>query len=118
MRVATKAASVLIFAAVLMSCGEEDETGPNPVPGGGVTVNANASDQFVPATVDVAVGGTVTWAFGPVSHDVVFSQVAGAPANIGITVNNSVSRTFSTAGVFPYTCSLHSGMNGTVRVGQ
>ena len=117
MKAYRKVASFLMFAALVMSCGEDEDTGPNPVPGG-PTVNANASNQFVPVTLDVAVGATVTWVFGPVSHDVQFSQVAGAPTNIGITDNANVSRTFNTAGVFPYTCTLHFGMNGTIRVGQ
>jgi plastocyanin len=72
----------------------------------------------VPGTLDVVIGATVTWVFGAVSHDVQFSQVAGAPANIGITDNANVSRVFATAGIFPYVCTLHSGMNGTIRVGQ
>ena len=117
MKFFSKAASLTVLAAALMSCGDEDETGPNPVPGG-PTVNANAANQYGPATLDVAVGATVTWIFGAISHDVLFSQVQGAPASIGITDNANVSRTFTTAGVFPYTCTLHSNMNGTIRVGQ
>jgi plastocyanin len=117
MRVSAKVASCFMLAALVMSCGDDEDTGTNPVPGG-PTVTANASNQFLPATLDVAVGASVTWLFGPVSHDVKFSPVAGAPTDIGITDNANVSRTFSTAGVFPYICTLHSGMNGTVRVGQ
>jgi len=113
----TRAASLLVLAATLMSCGSDDDTGTNPVPGG-PSVSANASNQFVPGTLDVAVGATVTWVFGAVSHDVQFSQVAGAPSNIGITDNANVTRTFNTAGTFPYICTLHSGMTGTIRVGQ
>lgn len=118
MKLYSKAAGFMMLAAVLLSsCGGDDDTGTNPAPSG-PSVTANASDQFVPATLDVAVGATVTWVFGAVSHDVQFSQVAGAPANINVTTRANVSRTFGTAGVFPYICTLHSGMNGTIRVGQ
>jgi plastocyanin len=109
-----RAIGVAAFAAAMMSCGDDD-TGTTPT---GPTVSANASDQFVPGTLAIDVGETVTWVFGPVSHDVVFSQIAGAPANIEISVNRNVSRTFPAAGVFPYECSLHSGMTGTISVGQ
>jgi plastocyanin len=107
-------AAMFALAVSAASCGDDDgSTAPE-----GPTVTANASDQFVPGTLDIDVGETVTWVFGPVSHDVVFSQIAGAPNNIAISVNTNVSRTFATAGVFPYECTLHSGMTGTIRVGQ
>jgi plastocyanin len=115
MNVLLRAAGAATLTVVLWSCGDDETT--NPIPDG-PTVVANASDQFVPATLDIDVGETVTWVFGPVSHDVLFSNVPGAPTNIGITDNANVSRTFGTAGVFPYSCTLHSGMNGTIRVGQ
>jgi plastocyanin len=79
-------------------------------------VSAPASNIFSPATLNVTVGQTVTWAFGPVDHNVTFNPVTGAPGNIGNTRSASVSRTFTTAGAFPYACTLHAGMTGTVNV--
>jgi plastocyanin len=84
-----------------------------------VTVAASPTsppDTFAPSRADIAVGGTVTWTFGAVDHNVVFATAAGAPANIGTTRNTQVSRTFGTAGTFTYTCTLHANMNGTVVV--
>ncbi len=81
------------------------------------TVAADASNSFSPAQVDLTVGGTVTWAFGPVEHNVTFNASgAGTPTNIGNTANANVSKTFTTAGSFPYQCTLHVGMQGTVIV--
>lgn len=81
------------------------------------TVTASsAANTFNPQIVGVARGGSVTWSFSAVEHNVTFSGGGGAPANIPNTVNNSVSRTFGTAGNFPYDCSLHAGMTGTVIV--
>lgn len=81
-----------------------------------VTVVAGATtNDFTPANVVMARGGTVTWAFGALVHNVNF-QGTGAPAAIPNTSNASVSRTFNTAGTFDFFCSLHSGMSGTVQV--
>lgn len=75
-----------------------------------------ASNTFQPQVVGIARTGTVTWSFGAVEHNVIFAGVTGAPTNIGNTTNASVSRTFNTAGNFPYDCNLHAGMTGTVIV--
>ena len=85
--------------------------------GAAATVAAgSASNTFQPQIVGVSRGGTVTWSFAAVEHNVTFSGGSGAPSNIGNTSNASVSRTFGTAGNFPYDCSLHAGMTGTVIV--
>ena len=76
----------------------------------------SASNTFQPQVVGVARGGSVTWSFAALEHNVNFSGGGGAPANIPNTTNASVSRTFGTAGNFPYDCSLHAGMTGTVIV--
>ncbi|MGH7695152.1 MAG: cupredoxin domain-containing protein [Gemmatimonadaceae bacterium] len=76
----------------------------------------SASNTFQPQVVGVARGGTVTWSFAALEHNVTFSGGSGAPANIPNTTNASVSRTFGTAGNFPYDCTLHAGMTGTVIV--
>ena len=81
----------------------------------GVTAGA-ASNTFTPALVAVARGGTVSWTFGALVHNVEFGGAAGAPTNIGNTSNNTVARTFANAGTFNYVCSLHAGMTGTVIV--
>jgi plastocyanin len=80
-------------------------------------VVANDVNVYDPTFVAVARGGTVTWSFLDTVHNVTFNGGAGAPGNIGDTSNNAgISRTFTSAGTFSYTCTLHSGMNGTVLV--
>lgn len=118
MKVFLRAASAVALSVSIMSCGGDD-SGTDPGDNNSAaTVQASASLQFSPATVDIAVGESVTWVFGAVSHTVQFNQVAGAPTNIGASNQKSVTRTFSTAGVYPYICTIHAGMTGTVRVGQ
>jgi plastocyanin len=72
---------------------------------------------FDPGQVDITAGGTVTWRFGTVTHNVTFNgTAAGTPANVDNTTSANQARTFTTAGSFPYHCTLHAGMNGTVVV--
>lgn len=81
------------------------------------TVQATTNQQFTPAQVDITAGGTVTWQFSTLTHNVTFTgTAAGTPANIPDTFSASVSRSFTTAGTFAYQCTIHSGMNGTVVV--
>jgi plastocyanin len=78
------------------------------------TVTAQGS-AFAPDKVDIAAGGTVTWNFAdPFDHTVDFS--GSGPENIPATNSKSVERKFPTAGTYPYNCSIHYGMSGTVVV--
>lgn len=78
-----------------------------------VTMPANV---FVPFRVRLASGGTVTWVFGSEAHNVIFAAAAGAPADITIVTNVSITRTFNTVGNFRYDCTIHPGMSGVVEV--
>lgn len=71
---------------------------------------------FVPLLVQLARGGTVTWRFGPTQHNVIFGSTPGAPADINITSDRDVARTFPTVGTFRYDCTIHPGMSGVVEV--
>lgn len=79
-------------------------------------VGAGTDQQFDPAQVDIAVGGSVTWQFASLTHNVTFASATGVPNNIGSSTSTSVSRTFNTAGTFDYQCTLHAGMDGKVVV--
>ena len=89
-------------------------------PGGPAPATANVAatvnSTFNPDSVRIAKDGSVTWNFSSLDHNVVFNAVAGRPADIGTTVNASVTRTFATAGTFPYRCTIHAGMDGKVVV--
>jgi plastocyanin len=87
----------------------------------GTTADVSASgggQTFSPADVKIAVNGTVTWTFtegANAPHNVTFATPPPA-GNIGNTSTGSVSRTFPSAGRFPYQCTRHGGMTGTVTV--
>lgn len=72
---------------------------------------------FSPADVVVKVGGTVRFIFPNLDHNVIWSpRITGSPNDIAISSNKTISSTFPTAGVYPYKCTLHDGMVGTVVV--
>jgi plastocyanin len=105
-------------ATVNVTVGGTTTTPPtNPTAPSTATVTTPGT-SFNPGTVTIAVGGTVTWQFtGSTRHNVTFSGTAPPGGNIPDTdVGGSAQRQFSTAGTYAYSCTRHSGMNGTVVV--
>lgn len=94
-------------------------TPPTTPPGAPTTATVTTpGETFSPATVTIATGGSVTWQFtGSTRHNVTFSGTAPTGGNVPDTdAGGSASRTFGAAGTYSYTCTRHSGMNGTVVV--
>jgi plastocyanin len=68
---------------------------------------------FSPATVNVKQGTTVTWTNqDQAPHDVTGPGFSSPMLDTGVTF----SHTFSTPGTFPYVCTIHPSMKGTVTV--
>jgi len=110
------------LAAACSSSGISDASNNNPIstPSMTATVNATSANAFTPANVVIGVGGTVTFSFGDVAHNVFFdNSPAGAPDAIpGANANMTATRTFTTPGTFEFDCHIHPGMKGTVVVGS
>jgi len=109
----------LIVCAVAMAalgCGGGDgDGGTAPPPGGNTNTVSVVNNAFSPSALSVAPGGTVTWQWnsGGVSHDILFDD--GITSNI--MSSGSFQRTFTTAGTFPYHCTIHGpSMSGTITV--
>lgn len=84
-------------------------------------VVAKSTLAFDPHQVTVGrSGGTasVTWTFQSVGHTVSWdNQPAGAnTADIPVTANAAVARTFTIAGTYTYHCTIHNNMSGVVIV--
>jgi plastocyanin len=85
-----------------------------PVSGDQVNIDSFA---FVPATLTVRAGSTVTWT----NHDEEPHTVAASDGSFhspGMGTGGTFSHTFATAGTFDYVCSIHPMMHGTVVVTQ
>jgi plastocyanin len=104
--------------ALMCSCGSSNSTAaPAGSPTGSATVDATPSLVFSPSPASILPGGTITFAFGAVAHNVFFDAVSGVPADIpGNNAGASVTRTFPTAGTYPYSCHIHPGMRGVITV--
>ena len=72
--------------------------------------------KFNPGTVTIKAGGKVTWTNDDsVGHDVTADDFeSGSPG--GIEGGSTFSHTFKKAGTYDYVCSVHPGMEGTVKV--
>lgn len=91
-------------------------------------IQATASLQFTPREISIALGDSVTFVFASVEHSIEFQNgeelrayyggpsSAGAPANVALSTNTSVVRSFRTAGSFKFRCTKHAGMLGEVTV--
>jgi plastocyanin len=87
---------------------------PAAVAGDAVSIDNMA---FVPATLTVHAGSTVTWT----NHDEEPHTVAASDGSFrspGMGLQGTYSHTFPTAGKFDYICSIHPFMHGTVVVTQ
>ena len=109
-------ALALGLAAAPLACGGDDDddggTGPTTQPPLQVTVNM-ADFTFSPTVVTVRAGGTVTWTnTGNAPHTSTSST--GLWDSGQVPAGQSFPRQFPDAGTFPYVCSLHAGMTGTV----
>jgi plastocyanin len=74
-----------------------------------------AGFAFAPQSITVTVGDTVTWTNSDSTAHTATADDASFDTG-SIANGTSKSATFSTAGTFPYHCSIHSSMTGTIVV--
>jgi plastocyanin len=110
--------SILLAALVAAAACSDDnggDGGPGPDPEGDILVENNSFD---PSSLEVTQGTSVVWAWssGGVTHNVTFDDGEQS----GNRADGTYTRTFATAGTYPYHCTIHgsatSGMRGSVTV--
>ena len=95
-------------------------TPQTPIPGGNTVTIQNFA--FSPPTMTVSQGTTVTWvnkdsADHKIINDASGSNAEGAIFNSPIIPQGgSYSFTFNIPGTYPYHCSIHPSMKGTITV--
>ncbi len=91
------------------------------VVGGGVALAADRSvaisgASFSPSQISVAAGDRITWTNSDAQAHTATADDSSWDAGVVAGSGGTASVTFSTAGVFPYHCSIHPEMTGTVTV--
>ncbi len=88
--------------------------------GGGTPQSGNVSASisgfaFVPATLTVTAGSTITWKNNDNVAHTVTADGAGFDSG-NLAAGATFSQDFPSKGTFTYHCSIHSGMKGTIVV--
>jgi plastocyanin len=122
------------LAVVVAGCGGGDDndssgssssdTKETPAPKADDTGDTNAGGpqvimkdiKFNPATLKAKAGQTITWTNDDsVGHDVTADGFNSGGAG-NIEPNKTFTHKFAKAGTYKYVCSVHPGMEGTVKV--
>lgn len=103
-------ALIVLSIGVLNGCTQQQT--PPPVTSNTVTIKNFAFD---PSTITVKVGANVTWT----NEDAAQHQLKednGLFLSSPLSTGQSFTYTFTTTGMFNYTCNIHSSMHGKVIV--
>lgn len=102
----------LLAASMLAGC-ETAADSPVDVEGPGDVTVTMAGSAFQPGTVTIASGQTVTWS----NNDSLVHTVTGDGFSSGDVAPGAIfTNTFDAPGVYPYECTIHPGMTGSVVV--
>ena len=103
---------------VVAACGGGGDSygsGPNVNPGSSTSKSITVKNNvFDPSATTVTVGSTVSWSWaqGSVEHNVTFDD---GPKSANQS-SGGYARTFDKAGTYPYRCTNHPAVTGTVTV--
>lgn len=74
------------------------------------------SVKYSPETIEIKKGETVAWINNDLTPHTITSQSGGELNSGSVEAGSSWSHTFTQAGSFPYYCTYHTEMKGTVTV--
>ena len=81
-----------------------------------VTVGADPTQDFSPATITIAAHGTITWVWRGGTHSLVSDSTPRAWDPTSPQMNGSAGQTFDKPGTYPYHCGQHPTQTGTIIV--
>ena len=108
------ASALLIVGGAINGCKKKSSDTPTPAtPAANEVLIQNTA--FSPASITVSVNTTIKWTNKDgVTHTV--TSNTGLFDSRNISSGGTYSHQFSTVGTFPYHCTIHSSMAGTVIV--
>ena len=109
------AVAAVVVASGCGGSGGSYGSGPTNNSGGSTSKQVSVKNNlFDPSATTVPVGSTVTWSWaeGAVVHNVTFDDGQKSPDQS----SGGYSRIFDKAGTYPYHCTIHPGMSGSVTV--
>jgi plastocyanin len=107
---------LILITVFTVSCSKKD-SGSNPTTDPPVTSNAVSitSMSFSPAPLNASAGATITWTNNDnVAHTVTADDNSFDSGSIA--PGGKYTRTFATAGTYPYHCTFHAAMSASVIV--
>jgi plastocyanin len=111
--------SALVGLLLMAASARAEQPRPAPAPDRAAPAAAARVEikdfEYLPATLTVPAGTTVTWT----SHDDEPHTVTSSEkvfASPGLDADETFSYTFATPGTYTYSCTLHPQMTGTIVV--
>jgi plastocyanin len=102
--------AVTVVSLIASACDSDDPAG-QAASASGSTIGVREY-EFEPGTITVRGGDTVTWVWdGRATHNVVGEGFRSADQSSGV-----FRHSFQQPGTYPYGCTIHPGMNGSVIV--
>ena len=112
-------AFVLVAATLALgACGGDGDSGPSEAGGGGAAAGEVVIDRFtfMPESIEVAAGTTVTWTNQDSAAHTVKDEGSLFPESESLAEGDEFTFTYDTPGEYPYICGIHTYMTGTVTV--
>ncbi len=110
----------IIFACAFVLIGFNSKAATIVV-GVGVDATFTPANVFTPSTVSAAVGDVIQFILGAGTHNVTSTSIPGGAAAMSSgtmsTLGQTYNYTVTVAGTYLYSCTFHTGMNGTINVG-
>ncbi len=112
---------LLLSISVSSGCGGNEGNRESPATTGQEDNQVIMQDnRYIPQSITVPSGTTVTWVNRDSYPHTVTSGARENPTDLfdsgNIPAEGTFSYTFGQAGTYPYYCTLHPGMDGTVTV--